>query len=159
MLHLDELSPLHNKLPAVSLKQVLVIEDNLLNLKLIGAIITAQGYEVLEAATGSLGLELARRYHPALIVTDVRLPDISGLEVTRMLKRDLDTADIFIIGTSAHAAASDEATQEAGCDAFMPKPIVVSDFIRVLRSLVIQGASERPSQGVEAATNGSKPVA
>ncbi len=141
MLHSDGLSPLHNKLPTDTPKQVLVIEDNLLNLKLIGAIITAQGYEVLEATTGLLGLELARRHHPALIVTDVRLPDISGLEVTRMLKGDLDTADIAIIGTSAHAAASDEATQEAGCDAFMPKPIMVSDFIQVLRSLVIRGAT------------------
>ena len=145
MLHSDGLSPLYNKLPADTPKQVLVIEDNLLNLKLIGALITAQGYEVLEATTGSLGLELARRHHPALIVTDVRLPDISGLEVTRMLKGDLDTADIAIIGTSAHAAASDEATLEAGCDAFMPKPIIVSDFIRVLRSLVIRGATESRS--------------
>jgi two-component system, cell cycle response regulator DivK len=159
MLHSDGLSPLHNKLPADTPKQVLVIEDNLLNLKLIGALITAQGYEVLEATTGLLGLELARRHHPALIVTDVRLPDISGLEVTRMLKGDLDTAHIAIIGTSAHAAASDEATLEAGCDAFMPKPIMVSDFIRVLRSFVIRGATESRSQGMEAATNGPKPVA
>src|SRR6266851_1358204 len=141
MLHSNGFPPLHDEKPADAPKQVLVIEDNLLNLKLIGAIITAQGYEVLEATTGLLGLELARRHHPALIVTDVRLPDISGLEVTRMLKGDLDTADIAIIGTSAHAAASDEATQEAGCDAFMPKPIMVSDFIQMLRSLVIRGAT------------------
>jgi CheY-like chemotaxis protein len=58
-----------------------------------------------------------------------------------MLKGDLDTADIAIIGTSAHAAAGDGATQEAGFDAFMPKPITVSDFIQVLRSLVIRGAT------------------
>ena len=141
MLHSDGISPLHNKLPADTPKQVLVIEDNLLNLKLIGAIITAQGYEVLEATTGFLGLELARRHHPALIVMDIRLPDISGLEVTRLLKADVDTADIAVICTSAHAAAGDGTTQEAGCDAFMPKPIMVSDFIQVLRSLVIRGAT------------------
>src|SRR5437016_3219007 len=132
MLHSTGPSPLRNTLPDTP-KQVLIIEDNLLNLKLIGAIIKAQGYEVLEATGGLLGLELARRHHPALIVTDVRLPDISGLEVTRMLKADAETADIAVIGISAHAAAGDEATQEAGCDAFMPKPISVSDFIRVLR--------------------------
>ena len=138
MLHSNGFAPLHNEKPADTPKQVLVIEDNLPSLKLIGAIITAQGYKVLEATTGLLGLELARRHHPALIVMDIRLPDISGLDVTRILKSDVGTADIAVIGTSAHAAASDEATQEAGCDAFMPKPIRVSDFIQVLRSLVIR---------------------
>jgi len=141
MPHSDEFSPPQNKMATDIPKQVLVVEDNLLNLKLIGALITAQGYEVLEAATGLLGLELARRHHPALIVTDVRLPDISGLEVTRRLRADVATADIAVIGTSAHAAAGDGATQEAGFDAFMPKPIRVSDFIQVLRSLIIGGAA------------------
>jgi two-component system cell cycle response regulator DivK len=141
MLHSDGFSPLQNKMAAGTPKQVLVVEDNLLNLKLIGALITAQGYEVLEATTGSLALELARRHHPALIVTDIRLPDISGLEVTRLLKADVGTADIAVIGTSAHAAADDGATQEAGFDAFMAKPIRVSDFIQVLHSLVIRGAA------------------
>ncbi len=141
MLHSNGFAPLHNEKPADTPKQVLVIEDNLPSLKLIGAIITAQGYKVLEATTGLLGLELARRHHPALIVMDIRLPDISGLEVTRLLKADVDTADIAVICTSAHAAAGDGTTQEAGCDAFMPKPIMVSDFIRVLRSLVTRGAT------------------
>jgi two-component system, cell cycle response regulator DivK len=138
--------------PADTPKQVLVIEDNLLNLKLIGAIIAAQGYKVLEATTGLLGLELARRHHPAVIVMDIRLPDISGLEVTRILKADVDTTDIAVIGTSAHAAAGDAATAEAGCDAFMAKPIKVSDFIDVLRSLVACGRTPAgvPRQGESA---------
>src|ERR1700730_5073550 len=122
MLHSNGFPPLHNKKPADISKKVLIIEDNLLNLKLIGAIITAQGYKVLEATTGLLGLELARRHHPALIVMDIRLPDISGLEVTRLLKADVDTADIAVICTSAHAAAGDGTTQEAGSDAFIPTP-------------------------------------
>jgi two-component system cell cycle response regulator DivK len=141
MLHLDGFSLLQNEMAADTPKQVLVVEDNLLNMKLIGALITAQGYEVLEATTGSRALELARRHHPALIVTDIRLPDISGLEVTQLLRADVDTADIPVIGTSAHAAADDGATQEAGFDAFMSKPIRVFDFIQVLRSLVIRGAA------------------
>jgi two-component system, cell cycle response regulator DivK len=148
-------SPLHNQEPSDIPKQVLIIEDNLLNLKLIGAIIAAQGYNVLEATTGLLGLELARRHHPALIVMDIRLPDISGLEITRVLKADAYTADIAVIGTSAHAAASDAATQEAGCDAFMPKPIMISNFIQVLNSLVIRGAAARTSRGTETAVNGA----
>ena len=107
MLHSNGSSPLHNTKPADTANQVLIIEDNLLNLKMFSAVITAQGYKVLEATTGLLGLELARRHHPALIVMDIGLPDISGLEVTRMLKADVDTADIAVIGTSAHAAARD----------------------------------------------------
>ena len=110
MLHSNGFPPLHNKEVAGTPKQVLVIEDNLLSLKLIGAIIAAQGYTVLEAATGGLGLELARQHHPALIVMDIQLPDISGLDITRMLKGAPETADIAVIGTSAHAAAGDEAT-------------------------------------------------
>jgi two-component system, cell cycle response regulator DivK len=144
---------------ALTPKQVLVIEDNPLNLKLIGAIIAAQGYTVLEATTGLLGLELARRHHPAVIVTDIRLPDISGLEVTRILKADVDTADIMIIGTSAHAAACDGATQEAGCDAFMPKPILISNFLRVLHSLVNRRDAAIKSQDRDTAINRREPVA
>src|SRR5882762_2784729 len=130
MVHLNGLSSLHNEKPVDAPSQVLIIEDNLPSLKLIGAIIATQGYKVLEATTGLLGLELARRHRPAVVVMDIWLPDISGLEVTRILKADVDTADIAVICTSAHAAAGDGTTQEAGCDAFMPKPIKVADFIQ-----------------------------
>ncbi len=159
MLHSNGFALLHNEKPADTPKQVLVIEDNLPSLKLIGAIIRAQGYKVLEATTGFLGLELARRHHPALIVMDIRLPDISGLEVTRLLKADVDTADIAVICTSAHAAAGDRTTQEAGCDAFMPKPIKVVDFIQLLRSLVLRVGAARSSRSAETAINGPEPVA
>jgi two-component system cell cycle response regulator DivK len=151
---LNKFSQMNNTNPENAPKQVLVVEDNLLTLKLFSAIITAQGYKVLEAETGLLGLELAREHHPAVIVMDIRLPDISGLEVTRLLKADVDTADIAVIGTSAHAAAGDRATEEAGLDIFMPKPISISDFIQVLHSLAIRGAAVRSSGGMEAAING-----
>jgi len=152
MLYSTGFPPQQNK-PADTQKQVLIIEDNLLNLKLLGAIITAQGYKVLEATTGMLGLELAREHHPAIIVMDFGLPDISGLDATRMLKADVDTADIAVIGTSAHAAAGDRATEEAGLDAFMPKPISISDFIQVLHSLATRDAAVRSSRGMETAIN------
>jgi two-component system, cell cycle response regulator DivK len=159
MPHSNGFSPLHNKKPRDTPKQVLVIEDNLPSLKLIGAIIANQGYKVLEATTGLLGLELARRHRPALIVMDIWLPDFSGLEVTRMLKDDVDTANIAVIGTSAHAAAGDGATQEAGFDAFMPKPISIRDFIQVLHSLAIRGAAVSSSRGMETAINGPETAA
>jgi two-component system, cell cycle response regulator DivK len=159
MLRSNGFSPLQNMTPADTPKQILVIEDNLLNLKLISAIIAAQGYKVLEATTGLLGLDLARRHHPAVIVMDIRLPDISGLEVTRILKADVDTADIAVIGTSAHAAARDGATQEAGCDAFMPKPLMISNFLQVLHSLVNRGDAPTKSRDMRTAVNGPEPVA
>lgn len=159
MLQANQFVDIHNKTSQDVPKQVLIIEDNLLNLKMISAIIKAQGYKVLEAKTGLLGLELAREHHPAVIVTDIRLPDISGLEITRLLKADVDTADIAVIGTSAHAAAGDGDTQEAGCDAFMPKPIMISDFIQILRSLSIRGPTASNLSGMETATNGPEPVA
>ena len=151
---LNKFSRINNINAEDSSKQVLIVEDNLLTLKLFSAIVMAQGYKVLEAETGLLGLELAREHHPAVIVMDIRLPDISGLEVTRLLKANVDTADIAVIGTSAHAAAGDRATEEAGFDAFMPKPISISDFIQVLHSLAIRGAAVRSSGGMEAAING-----
>ena len=153
MLHSNGFPPRQNQ-PADTPKQVLVIEDNLLNLKLLGAIITAHGYKVLEATTGMLGLELARVHHPAVIVMDFQLPDISGLDATRILKADIDTADIAVIGTSAHAAARDRATEEAGLDAFMPKPISISNFIQVLHSLALRGTAVITSRGTETAING-----
>jgi two-component system cell cycle response regulator DivK len=151
---LNKFSQMDNINPEDAPKQVLIIEDNLLTLKLFSAIITAQGYKVLEATTGMLGLELARAHHPAIIVMDFQLPDISGLEVTRLLKADIDTADIAVIGTSAHAAAGDRATEEAGLDAFMPKPISISNFIQVLHSLAVRGAAVSNSRAMETAING-----
>jgi len=150
----NKFSQMDNINPEDAPKQVLIIEDNLLTLKLFSAIITAQGYKVLEAKTGILGLELARGHHPAIVVMDIQLPDISGLEVTRLLKADIDTADIAVIGTSAHAAAGDRATEEAGLDAFMPKPISISNFIQVLHSLAVRGAAVSNSRAMETAING-----
>jgi len=124
---------------------------------MLSAIITAQGYKVIEAATGSVGLQLARENHPALIVMDVRLPDISGLQITRLLKADANTADIPIIGTSAHAAAGDEDTLQAGCDAFMPKPLLITAFIGILHSLISHGPAAGNAAGEANASNQRKP--
>jgi two-component system cell cycle response regulator DivK len=120
-------------------KVILIVEDNPLNMKMVAAIVAAQGYKVLEATTGLSGLELARGHHPALIIMDLRLPDVSGLEITRLLKKDPETADIPVIAASAHAA-SDEEALEAGCDAFTRKPMMLSDFIQLLGSLTRRGA-------------------
>jgi len=118
-------------------KCVLIVEDNPLNMKLFGAMIAAQGHDVLRAIDGSEGLEIARRLHPDLIVMDIQLPSMSGLEITRTLKADPITRDIAIIATTAFALRGDEEKILAsGCDAYMAKPIAISPFLSLIDSLL-----------------------
>jgi len=87
---------------AIARKRVLIVEDDPLSMKMVSAIIAAQGYHVLQAMDGARGLELALREHPDLIITDVQMPGISGLEVSRRLKADEATRDIPVIVTTAY---------------------------------------------------------
>ena len=123
--------------PARARKCVLIVEDNLLNMKLFSAMVESQGYDVLQAGDGRAALDLARRQHPDLIIMDLQLPDMSGLDVTRSLKADSDTSDIAIIATTAYALRGDEAKIRAsGCDGYMAKPIAVSDLLDLIESLI-----------------------
>jgi two-component system cell cycle response regulator DivK len=131
------ISPMED--PAAVRKWVLIIEDNPMNMKLFSVIIAAQGYHVLHATDGSQGLDLAHKQHPDLIVVDVKLPDISGLDLTRSLKADKDTRDIPIIVTTAHGLSGDaEEIQASGCDGFMAKPIAIAEFVKLIELLVTQ---------------------
>lgn len=128
--------------PATACKCVLIVEDNALNMKLFSAMISAQGYEVLQAANGSHALDLAHQRHPDLIIMDIQLPGMSGLDVTQILKAEDDTREIPIIATSAYALRGDEATIRAsGCDGYMAKPIAISDFLELVESLMMRSAS------------------
>ena len=122
--------------PNSSGKCILIVEDNRLNMKLFSAMVAAQGYGVLQADDGLRGLDLARREHPDLIIMDVDLPGISGLEATRLLKAAADTRDIPIIITTAYAY--DDEIQASGCDGYMAKPITVADFVSLIDSLMRQ---------------------
>jgi two-component system cell cycle response regulator DivK len=124
--------------PAATRKCVLIVEDNPLNMKLFSAMISAQGYEVLQAADGPGALDAARRRHPDLIIMDIQLPGgISGLEVTQTLKADGDTSKIPIIATTAFARRGDEETIRAsGCDGYMAKPIAISEFLDLVQSFM-----------------------
>jgi two-component system cell cycle response regulator DivK len=120
-------------------KCVLIVEDNLLNMKLFSAMIESQGYDVLQAGDGRAALDMARRRHPDLIIMDLQLPDMSGLDVTRSLKADSHTSDIAIIATTAYALRGDEEKiQASGCDGYMAKPIAVSDLLDLIESLITQ---------------------
>ena len=123
--------------PASARRRVLIVEDNPLNMKLFSAMVAAQGYEVLRANDGRSGLDAARREHPDLIIMDLQLPDMSGLDVTRSLKADAETRDIAILATTAYALRGDEETiRGSGCDGYMAKPIAVSEFLGLIDSLI-----------------------
>jgi len=124
-------------IPASRRRCVLIVEDNALNMKLFSAMIASQGYDVLQAGNGRGALEIARQQHPDLIIMDLQLPDMSGLDVTRSLKAGEDTRDIAIIATTAYALRGDEEKIRAsGCDGYMAKPIAVSEFLGLIDSLI-----------------------
>ena len=114
-------------------KTVLVVEDNELNLKLLNDILEYHGYTVFTTRLGEPALELARQHSPNLILMDVQLPDISGMEAARRLKGDEQTRTIPIIAVTAFAMSGDEAKILAsGCDAYVSKPFNVLEFLKVV---------------------------
>ncbi len=131
--------------PATAGKCVLIVEDNPLNMKLFSAMVAAQGCHVLQAMDGPRGFDLAHQEHPDLIIMDVQLPGMSGLEVTQMLKADADTSDIPIIVTTAYQY--DEEVRASGCDGYMSKPIAISEFLELVESLMTR--SSQAAHGVE----------
>lgn len=130
--------------PAAARKRVLIVEDNPLNMKLFSAMIGAQGYDVVQAVDGPSGLETARAHHPDLIVMDIQLPGMTGLEVTKLLKADDATRGIKIVATTAFALRGDEDTIKAsGCDAYMAKPIAITEFIELVDAMLT--SAQRPA--------------
>jgi two-component system cell cycle response regulator DivK len=116
-------------------KTVLIVEDNELNMKLFRDLLEAQDYEVLETREGLHALTLARQRRPDLILMDIQLPEISGLEVTKWLKEDDELAAIPVIAVTAFAMKGDEERiREGGCEAYLSKPISVMQFLDTVRT-------------------------
>ena len=117
---------------------VLVVEDNPVNRKLARNVLRSRGYRVLEADTGEDGIEIARRELPHLILMDLELPGMNGIEATRRLKADPTTRGIPVIALSAHVEAHDEASaREAGCSGYIAKPIRLSRFPQQVGSYLV----------------------
>src|ERR1700745_3574810 len=117
--------------------RILIVEDNPISLTLLKQLLKAHGYEVLGTPEGLLALDLARAEQPDLILMDIRLPDISGFEVTRLLKQDDRTKTIPIIAVTALASPEYEKKGlESGCDAYIPKPITLGNFLRTIESFL-----------------------
>ncbi|WP_297799501.1 response regulator [uncultured Brevundimonas sp.] len=115
-------------------KTVLIVEDNELNMKLFHDLLESQGYETLQTREGMQALHLARTHHPDLILMDIQLPEISGLEVTKWIKDDEELSNIPVIAVTAFAMKGDEERiKQGGCEAYISKPISVSTFLDTVR--------------------------
>ena len=115
-------------------KRILIVEDNDLNLKLFRDLLTAHGYETIETKEGLEAITLTRSERPDLILMDIQLPEISGLDVTRRLKSEDIICDIPIIAVTAFAMKDDEEKiLSAGCQAYISKPISIVPFLNTVR--------------------------
>ena len=121
-------------------KLVLIVEDNDLNMKLFRDLIEAHGYRTMHTCDGMAVLDLARTHKPDLIIMDIQLPEVSGLEVTRWLKDDQDLCFIPVIAVTAFAMKGDEEKIRAGgCDAYLSKPIAVNEFVATVKRFLEPG--------------------
>ena len=114
-------------------KTILIVEDNELNMKLFNDLLQAHGYETLQTKDGREAMEMTEEYHPDLILMDIQLPKISGLEITRQIKQKDDLKSIPVIAVTAFAMKGDEEKiMEGGCDGYISKPISVSTFLETV---------------------------
>lgn len=118
-------------------KTVMIVEDNELNMKLFRDLIEAHGYATIQTRNGLTAVELAREHRPDLILMDIQLPEISGLDVTRSLKADPELHRIPVIAVTAFAMKGDEERiRQGGCQAYISKPISVTKFIETIKSFL-----------------------
>jgi len=116
-------------------KTVLVVEDNELNMKLFHDLLEGIGYNTVETRHGLEAIDLARKHKPDLILMDIQLPEVSGLEVTKWIKEDDELRSIPVIAVTAFAMKGDEERiRQGGCEAYMSKPISVSKFIETVKT-------------------------
>jgi two-component system cell cycle response regulator DivK len=121
----------------VMAKKVLIVEDNELNMKLFHDLLEAYGYETVGTRNGLEALDLARTHSPDLILMDIQLPEVSGLEVTKWLKEDDDLRSIPVVAVTAFAMKGDEERiRQGGCEAYLSKPISVAKFIETVKTYI-----------------------
>lgn len=119
--------------------RILYIEDNFQNKRLVRKILTAKGFEVLEADDGLTGVEMAVNELPDLILMDISLPGIDGVEATQRIKAFDGTVDIPIIALTANAMRGDrERFIAAGCDDYLPKPISTGDLLNMINQYLAE---------------------
>ncbi|MBK8741125.1 MAG: response regulator [Betaproteobacteria bacterium] len=113
---------------------ILIIEDNERNLKLVRDLLQVKGYATLEAVTGEEGVRLATEHKPDLVLMDIQLPGISGIDALRILRANPDTAAIPVIAVTASVMQQDrKMITEAGFDAYVGKPISMKEFLDAVK--------------------------
>jgi two-component system, cell cycle response regulator DivK len=121
---------------------ILIVDDNPLNLKLIRVLLRNEGYQIRESADAEQALATLSAFRPAVILMDIQLPGMDGLELTRRLKADPATQDITIIALTAYAMKGDEEkAKAAGCDGYLTKPIDTAVFPKILADYVCRTRS------------------
>lgn len=119
--------------PQSMAKTVLIVEDNELNMKLFNDLLEAHGYNTLQTRDGLSALDIAKEHMPDLILMDIQLPEVSGLEITKWLKEDETLRAIPVIAVTAFAMKGDEEKiREGGCEAYISKPISVNSFLETI---------------------------
>jgi two-component system, cell cycle response regulator DivK len=120
-------------------KTVLIVEDNELNMKLFNDLLEANGNATLRTKSGVEAIALAREHKPDLILMDIQLPEVSGLEVTRWLKEDEALRHIPVIAITAFAMKGDEEKiRQGGCEAYLSKPISVAKFLETVNAFLAE---------------------
>jgi two-component system cell cycle response regulator DivK len=118
-------------------KTILIVEDNELNMKFFNDLLQANGYGTIQTMDGRDVIGLAREHQPDLILMDIQLPEISGLEITRMLKTDNDLKNIPVVAVTAFAMKGDEERiLEGGCEGYIAKPISIPKFLETISSFL-----------------------
>ena len=118
-------------------KTVLIVEDNELNMKLFNDLLEGHGYATIQTRNGVEAVELARQHRPDLILMDIQLPEVSGLQVTQWIKDDEELSTIPIIAVTAFAMKGDEERiRQGGCEAYLSKPIQVVKFLETIRNYI-----------------------
>lgn len=115
-------------------KNILIVEDNELNMKLFNDLLEAHGYCTIQTRSGVEALDLTRAHMPDLILMDIQLPEVSGLQVTQWIKSDAALRHIPVIAITAFAMKGDEEKMlQGGCEAYLSKPISIAKFLETVR--------------------------
>lgn len=136
-------------------KRVLIVEDNELNMKLFRDLLEAHGIATIETRNGNNVLKIAREEKPDLILMDIQLPEVSGLDVTRWLKDDEELKSIPVIAVTAFAMKGDEQKiREGGCEDYISKPISVLKFMETIQKYLSPAAAGEADASAQAEPSG-----
>jgi CheY-like chemotaxis protein len=139
---------------------ILVVDDNALNLKLARLLLSMEGYQVRTAETATAALAVLETFHPRMILVDIQLPGMDGLELTRRLRTDPSFDDIIILALTAFAMVADEQkAKEAGCDGFVSKPLDTRSLPQLVQAyLDAEVKGRNPASARDTLTAGMPPV-